>query len=73
MLVNLEHTFLRRQLVRENILSKFAPLNLRPGYSLGEWAGILGNQPITHVTTIANTISLDRMDMTYLDIAARLY
>jgi len=29
------YTFLRRQLVKESILSKFAFLNLRPGYRLG--------------------------------------
>jgi len=29
------YIFLRRQLVKESILSKFAFLNLRPSYSLG--------------------------------------
>ena len=66
-LVNLEHAFLRRQPVKGDILSaKFAPLNLRPGYSRLQ----SGDQPITHVLQRYNHESnLSQHDK----IAARLY
>jgi len=67
------YIFLRRQLVEESILSNFASLNLRPGYSLGSEqrsSAISQSHTSFRSATIASTISRpnghDR-------IAARLY
>ena len=55
------NAFLRQQPVKERILSKFAPLNPRPGYSLGSeqrsWA--ISQSHRSFSATIVSTISLD--------------